>query len=273
MTTLQSLLSILDTSMETPLPYGWFHLLWFALSFLALIPLCRYPKKPSDTHVRRVVWITALVVTVLEVYKQINYTFSYENGITADYQWYAFPFQFCSTPMYAGLLAGIFKKGKIHESLCAYLATYALFAGLSVMVYPNSVFISTIGINIQTMICHGSMITVGIYLFYTGYVPLKHKTVLKALPVFAVNVLIAVILNEIAHATGLLEREDFNMFFVSPYCDPHLPVYSLAQGVVPFPLCLVIYILGFTAAAYLVLLIAMGVAALGRKVRLAATVK
>lgn len=263
----QAILAFLDSSMETPLPYGWFHLLWFALSFLALIPLCRYPKNPSDAHVRRVVWITALVVAVLEVYKQINYTFSYENGIAADYQWYAFPFQFCSTPMYVGLLAGIIKKGKVHESLCAYLATYALFAGLSVMVYPTSVFISTIGINIQTMICHGSMITVGIYLFYSGYVPLKHKTILKALPVFAVNVGIAVLLNEIAHVTGLLERETFNMFFVSPYCEPHLPVYSLVQGVVPFPLCLVIYIMGFTAAAYLVLLIAMGVAALGRKMR------
>ena len=263
----QAILAFLDSSMETPLPYGWFHLLWFALSFLALIPLCRYPKNPSDAHVRRVVWITALVVAVLEVYKQINYTFSYENGIAADYQWYAFPFQFCSTPMYVGLLAGIIKKGKVHESLCAYLATYAMFAGLSVMVYPTSVFISTIGINIQTMICHGSMITVGIYLFYSGYVPLKHKTILKALPVFAVNVGIAVLLNEIAHATGLLERETFNMFFVSPYCEPHLPVYSLVQGVVPFPLCLVIYIMGFTAAAYLVLLIAMGVAALGRKMR------
>lgn len=263
----QAILAFLDSSMETPLPYGWFHLLWFALSFLALIPLCRYPKNPSDAHVRRVVWITALVVAVLEVYKQINYTFSYENGIAADYQWYAFPFQFCSTPMYVGLLAGIIKKGKVHESLCAYLATYAMFAGLSVMVYPTSVFISTIGINIQTMICHGSMITVGIYLFYSGYVPLKHKTILKALPVFAVNVGIAVVLNEIAHVTGLLERETFNMFFVSPYCEPHLPVYSLVQRLVPFPICLLVYIMGFTAAAYLVLLIAMGVAALGRKIR------
>ncbi len=263
----QAILAFLDSSMETPLPYGWFHLLWFALSFSALIPLCRYPKNPSDAHVRRVVWITALVVAVLEVYKQINYTFSYENGIAADYQWYAFPFQFCSTPMYVGLLAGIIKKGKVHESLCAYLATYAMFAGLSVMVYPTSVFISTIGINIQTMICHGSMITVGIYLFYSGYVPLKHKTILKALPVFAVNVGIAVLLNEIAHVTGLLERETFNMFFVSPYCEPHLPVYSLVQRLVPFPICLLVYIMGFTAAAYLVLLIAMGVAALGRKMR------
>lgn len=263
----QSVLAFLDASMETPLPYGWFHLLWFALSFLILIPLCRYPRHQSRDYVRRVVLVTALIVIGLEIYKQINYSFSYEDGIAFDYQWYAFPFQFCSTPMYIGLLAGIIRKGKVHESLSAYLATYALFAGVSVMFYPTTVFIDTIGINIQTMICHGSMITIGIYLFYTGYVPLKHKTVLKALPVFAVNVTLAVIMNEVAHLTGLLERETFNMFFVSPYCEPSLPVYSMVQGVVPFPLCLIIYSVGFTAAAYLMLLIGMGVSALAKKRR------
>ena len=261
----RSVLALLDTSMTVPQPYGWFHVLFFILSFVAAIPLCRFPQKPSDDHVRWVVWVTAAVVALLEVYKQINYSFSYENGISYDYQWYAFPFQFCSTPMYVGLLAGIFKKGKVHGSLCAYLATYALFAGLSVMVYPVSVFISTIGINIQTMICHGSMITIGIYLFYTGYVPLKHKTILKALPVFAVTVGMAAIMNEIANQTGLLERETFNMFFISPYCEPSLPVYSLVQAHVPFPFCLFLYILGFTAAAYIVLLLAMAIAKLGRK--------
>ena len=267
MTFWQSLLSFLDSSMETPLPYGVFHVGWFLLSFVAAIPLCLYPKNPSKTHVRRVVWVTALIVALLEVYKQINYSFSYENGIAYDYQWYAFPFQFCSTPMYVGLLAGIFRKGKIHDSLCAYLATYAVFAGLSVMVYPVSVFIPTVGINIQTMVCHGSMIAIGMYLFYTGHVQLKHKTILRAMPVFAAAVALAVIGNEIAYRTGLLERETFNMFYISPYCDPHLPVYSLVQGVIPFPFCLMIYIAGFTAAAYLVLLAAMGIAAVGRRFR------
>lgn len=265
MTFWQSFLALLDSSMETPQPYGWFHLLWFVLSFVALIPLLRYPKKQDGAHIRRVVLITALVVIVLEIYKQINYSFSYEDGIAFDYQWYAFPFQFCSTPMYIGLLAGLTKKGRIHESLCAYLATYAMFAGVAVMFYPTTVFIDTIGINIQTMICHGSMITIGIYLLATGYVPLKHKTILKALPVFAVCVTLAVVFNEIAHQTGLLETETFNMFFISPYCDPSLPVYSLIQGVVPFPLCLILYVLGFTAAGYILLLLGMGIAALSKK--------
>jgi hypothetical protein len=261
----QSVLAFLDTPMETPQPYGWFHLLWFALSFLVLIPMLHFSKNKDRNYVRNVVWATAILVILLEIYKQINYSFSYENGIAFDYQWYAFPFQFCSTPMYIGFLAGIFKKGKIHESLCAYLATYAMFAGFGVMFYPTTVFIETIGINVQTMICHGSMITIGIYLFYTGHVQLKHKTILKAMPVFAAAVALAVIGNEIAYRTGLLERETFNMFYISPYCDPHLPVYSLVQGVVPFPFCLMIYIAGFTAAAYLILLAAIGIKQLNKK--------
>ena len=113
------------------------------------------------------------------------------------------------------------------------------------------------GVNIQTMICHGSMITIGIYLLYSGYVKVEHKSILKALPVFAIAVLIAVALNEIAYFTGLLETDTFNMFFVSRHCEPSLPVYSIVQGIVPYPWCLIIYIIGFTIAAYIMLLIAM----------------
>ena len=116
------------------------------------------------------------------------------------------------------------------------------------------------------------MIAIGIYLLYCGYVKLEHKTILRAIPVFAVCVAIACIMNEIAYQTGLLETETFDMFFISPYGTPSLPVYSLVQGVVPFPWCLVLYILGFTAAAYLVLLVAMAVSALLKKKQSAAVV-
>ena len=261
---LGEVLTFLDSSMTTPEPYGAFHLIWFALSIAAGVLLCVYCKD-TERYARRVVLITAIIVTVLEIYKQINYTFSFDGtAITADYQWYAFPWQFCSTPMYVGLLAGL-TRGKVHRSACAYLATFSVFAGVCVMFYPNDVFISTIGINIQTMICHGSMLTIGIYLLGSGYVKPEHKTILKAVPIFAVTVAIAVVLNEIAHATGLLEAETFNMFFVSPYCDPHLPVYSIVQEYVAFPWCLIIYIVGFSIAAYLMLLIAMGIKAMVAK--------
>jgi len=255
-----NVLRFMDIQMETPALYGWFHVIFLILTVLAAVYLCTKRKNDSPEQVRKVVFIVALVVFVLEIYKQINYSFSYSDGsIVFDFQWYAFPFQFCSTPMYVGLLAGLSRKGKIRDALCAYLSTYAVFAGLCVMIYPGDVFVGTVGINIQTMICHGSMIPIGAYLFATGCVKLEKKTILKAIPVFASAVLLAVVMNEVAYLTGLLETETFNMFFISRHCEPSLPVYSLVQGVLPFPWCLIVYVLGFSAAAFLVLLASMGI--------------
>lgn len=257
---LKWLLELLDTDMAVPKMYGPFHLAFFAASIIAGIVLCIVFKNANKKTTHRLLLVTALIVLVLEVYKQINYTFSFEgNQLICDYQWYAFPFQFCSTPMYISLLAGIISHKKLHDSLCAYLATFALFAGLCVMFYPAQVFIDTVGVNIQTMICHGMMISIGIYLLGTEYVRLEHKTIIKATLVFAACVLLASVMNEVAYFSGLLETETFNMFFISPHCEPSLPVYSIVQKFVPYPWCLFIYIGAFSAAAYIILLVAMSI--------------
>jgi hypothetical protein len=252
------ILQILDTQMETPVPYGPFHLLWLGIVVAASLALGLRGHNRSFDNVRKIVLILSVVTIVLEVYKQINYTFG-DGSAAPAYQWYAFPWQFCSTPMYIGLLAGLTKKGKFHDALCAYLATFGMFAGMAVMLYPGDVFVGTVGINIQTMVCHGGMVVLGALLLASGHVKAELRTILKALPVFATVVLIAVAMNEVAYRTGLLEHHTFNMFFVSPYCEPSLPVYSLVQGVLPFPWSLLVYILGFTAAATVVLAVAMGI--------------
>ena len=242
--------------METPALYGWFHLLFFALAIISGIILVKVFKAPNEKTVRQILLTISIICIILEIYKQFIYTFSYDGAkIAADYQWYAFPFQFCSTPMYIGLLAGLIKKKKIHNALCAYLATFSTFAGLCVMFYPGDVFIDMIGINIQTMIHHGSMVAMGIFLLGSGYVKSQHKTLLKATAVFAICVVIAMIMNEVAHFSGL--KETFNMFFISPHQAPSLPVYSIVQEYVPFPLCTVIYIITFMLASYIILLISM----------------
>ena len=254
---LGGILELLNAKMDVPGMYGGFHLFFFAVSVMAGIDLCRRYPKPDPAFIRKLLLVVSLVVIILEAYKQINLNFQYdEQTITFDFQWYAFPFQFCSTPMYIGLLAAVVRNHRIHERLCAYLATYGLFAGLCVMFYPSTVFTGTIGINIQTMVCHGSMVTIGMYLLGSGYIETNRRTIVKALPIFAALVALAMAMNELAYRSGLLETDYFNMFFISPYCAPELPVYSLVQTVVPFPWCALIYIAGFTFAGSLILLLA-----------------
>ena len=265
MSVIQDILRLLDTHCPIPTLYGWFHVLSLLATAVVTVWLCRIGKKQDAAQVRRVIFWTAVAVAVLEVYKQINYSFGYEDGITFDYRWYAFPWQFCSTPMYVGLLAGIVKKGKVHDALCAYLATFSIFAGLAVMLYPGNIYTDVVGINIQTTVCHCSMLVIGGYLYASGHVKLEHRTILKALPVFCATAAVAVVLNELAYLVDIVPEHDFNMFYFSRHVDPSLPVYSLVQQVVPYPWSLIIYIVGFTGAAYIMLLIAMGVDKLVKK--------
>ena len=253
---LAQLLPILNGKMTTPIPYGTFHILFIVLSILAGLLIAKHLPCEKEAFIRRFLLIESILVIVLEIYKQINFSFYIDgNQIIFDYQWYAFPFQFCSTPMYIGLLAAIIQSKSSHRRLCAYLASYALFAGVCVMAYPTTVFVDTIGINIQTMVCHGSMMTVGIVLLHSGYIKIELNTLMRALPIFLLLVLGAATMNEVAYQTGLLNTETFNMFFISPYCSPELPVYAQIQSVVPFPFSVLIYIAGFTAGAGILLLV------------------
>ena len=270
---LKGLLEIFEARMETPQPFGWFHILSWVITIAVTVLLCVFHKKDDHDRVRRIVLFTAIIVIVLEVYKQIVLTYSVSDGeITSRFMWYTFPFQFCSMPMYVGLLAGIIKRGKVHDALCAFLATYAVFAGLCVMVYPSNVFIEAIGINIQTMICHGSMISIGVYLLYSGHVKLCHKTILGAITVFTICIACAAILNEVIYYTIPLEGDAFNMFFISRHFEGSLPIYSSIQKVLPFGVCLVIYISVFSLVAYLILLAAMGIQKLSAKIKCKADV-
>jgi hypothetical protein len=120
------------------------------------------------------------------------------------------------------------------------------------MVYPGDVFISTIGVNIQTMVHHGAMVAIGVLLFASKTVSPTSKTIVYALPTFCVLSALALLANVVFyHATGGVHS--FNMFFISPYEVPTLVVFDKLYAYLPYPFYLLAYIFGFTLAAFLVL--------------------
>ena len=259
----EQILNFLNGEMNTPVPYqsfssSWFHYIALVLVLIASILFATRMKKISDSKLRRFLLIFAGLLLLLELYKQL--IFSYQSDW--NYQWYAFPFQFCSTPMYVTLFAGLTKNKKIQQALINFLGTYGLFAGLAVMLYPNDVFISTIGINIQTMVHHGGMMVIGITLL-ANQVKLTSKSIIGASLVFSILVTIAMIMNFI-HNTWISEGT-FNMFFINPLYNNHIPVLTLIEPLVTHFLFVIIYIVGFTFVAYLMLAIGIGIKALGFK--------
>lgn len=237
--------------MEKPELYGWFHVLCLVLTVVLIAALLKL--KTNEKNVRLILGIISLVVILLEVYKQFYFSVDIGESIMFNYRWNIFPWQFCSTPMYIGLISAIVKSKKIHYRLCCYLCTYALMAGICVMIYPSSVFTENILINIQTMVNHGTMVSVGVYLLLCNYVKCEKRTLIEAFKVFAICILIAMALNEIAYYGGILEEHPFNMFYISPYVKGELPVFGAIQAVVPYPMSLIIYITGFTLGSGIIL--------------------
>ncbi len=255
-------LKLLDAQMERPLPYGAFHLAAFAAVIIAAVLLSVFGKNAKDRTFRRICFVFWLILILFETYKQINFSFNYDETRTWwDYQWYAFPFQMCSAPIY--ILPFIFlskPESAVRRATVSFMAFYILFAGTAVMFYPGDVFIETIGINIQTMVWHGSQVILGVYfiVYYRRSISLRFFA--KAIPVFLIMVAAATALNLIIPN---FTDETFNMFYISPKFPSTLPVLSSfytgpENPPMPWAAFLALYLVGYTLAAFIIFLIGKG---------------
>ncbi len=269
MSAFEKFVHLLQWEMETPTNYGIWHLCFLALTIAATVLLVWRFRDASDRTVRRILLVIWIAMVILECYKQLVFSMSMEDGIARwEYQWYAFPFQFCSTPLYALPFVIFLKDGKVRDAVMTFFSGFSLFAGLAVMLYPNDVFISEIGINIQTMIHHGSQVAVGVFLVAYNRHRMNCKSFMGSLAVFGCFVVAAMLLNVVVHhglvACGMADTT-FNMFFISPYHDCTLPVLSAVDPLVPYPVFFLIYLLGFSVVSGIVYGIEKGILALVMK--------
>jgi hypothetical protein len=138
--------------------------------------------------------------------------------------------------------------------------TFAFFGGLAVMVYPNDVFVSMIGVNVQTMIHHGMQVVMGIFFTVHERHRLTKFFFARGIWVFCGLLAVAMALNVGGyHIMQNLGMDDtFNMFFISPYFPCTLPILSTVYELVPYPAFLCIYVFGFMLCAGLIMLIMKG---------------
>ena len=261
----EKIISALQGEMETPTNYSWFHLMFMAIIIASTVLLCKFFKDADDKTFRRIVLIGWIITVALEIYKQLVFSMDVDGTTTVwDFQWYAFPFQLCSTPLYVLPFVAFLKDGKVRDAMIAYIATFSFFGGLAVFFYPNDVFVRTIGINIQTMVHHGLQVVFGIYFAVRDLKKLGYKYCLKAIPVFGALVSTALVLNLIMYRAI---DETFNMFYISPYYECTLPILSEVYKVVPYIVFALIYILGFCLIAFIICYAEKGIAILVSKIK------
>lgn len=260
------LLKTLKNKMPEPTWFGWYHLMWLGIFVIACSLIYVFRKKISKRAVNITLLSIGCALLLLEAIKQIERSFGIDDagGLTWHYPPSDFPFQLCSTAMYVMFLAGLIRKGKIYNVLMSYLATYSLFGGLIVVIYPLGVFVESIFINVHTMIWHTSMCVVGFFVLATRSVELNVKTVLKATIVFVALLVMAILMNVFAHL--IVPDEYFNMYFIGPYYPNNFVILQDIYKHVPWIVFVFIYTAGFFVASLITMLAAMGADRLERAI-------
>lgn len=231
--------------MVKPTNYSLFHII--SLIITILISILLIYKKPNT---KKTLLVISIIMLLFETYKQLS--FSYDNGIW-NYKWYAFPLQFCATPMYVALLASLTKNKKIEQYCYSFLSTYGLIAGISVMLYPNTVFTKEVLINIQTMQHHGFMVVMGLFLIGQT-VNKPYKQVMKeGFIVFLILVLLALSIDIITYYINI--DGGLDLFYISPFHKSILPIFDIIYTKVPYIIFLLTYLLAFFIGASLMYLI------------------
>lgn len=224
--------------------YGGFHigaLIVISLLFLLMI-LFRRRLPKSRRALRIALWCFALSLLLLELGKQIVYSYDPQTGW--QYDWSRFPFQFCSTPIYAALIAAPLPDGRLRRTLLAFLATYSPVAGCAVLFWPSpSVFSPILFLDIHTMLWHGAMVLFGLFLWLGGFLQPTRRTALEAFSVFLPLNFVALALNELEHLYGFAGDYAFNMFYTSRYYTCHIPLLSWVQQNAPYPVFFASFVL------------------------------
>ena len=260
MSAVEQFLNWLEGTMPLPTMFSLFHLLAIMIVTIVTYIVATQYKNATEKQLRTILLLVGITTLSFEAYKQLVFSYSFDastNLSSWSYQWYAFPFHFCSIPMYIAPIAAFLRPGKVRQAILNFLGTFGLFGGLAVMIYAQPVFITTIGINIQTMVHHGAQVVLGIFLITSGRVEMNLKAMKGATIVFIIPVLMAVAMNIIFYAINATNLGEFNMFWISPYFPTDLPILSGIKPQVPYSLFVLIYIVGFSSIATLVLSLAI----------------
>ncbi len=245
MNTFEEILYLLQGKMEEPQPWGWFHFMWLFLVAVASIILYINRKKYSEKQLKWVLGVYGIGALILEVIKQLIWSFNFDaatNIITWDYQWYAAPFQLCSTPIFVTVACLFLKTGKVRSALLAYVAYTTILGSIATMLIPTDCFTDFTEVNIHTMWLHCGSFVVSLYLLMTGAVKDNKSDLFGAFISFGAFATVANVMNIVLYNSGILNGETFDMFYISPYFISALPVFDKIQENVPYLIFLLTYV-------------------------------
>ena len=220
---LQPILRMTAWPMTPPAPYSAFHILLtifgagFAVSFARLFGKKIRSMASPEPYFRHILFSCGVLLALMELYKQ---AFLYVIEFHGHFDWWYFPFQLCSLPMYLCLLLP-FVPHKYQRIFCTFMYNYNLLGAVMVFVDPSGLMHPYWTLTLHGFIWHILLIFIGLLIAFSRMVLPTAKGFWQSTAVFAVGCVIATIINVTSHPYG-----NADMFYITPYYATTQIVYS-----------------------------------------------
>ena len=261
---IKSILEMTAWRMDAPAMFGVFHILAAAAVTAASFWAARILSVPAATGIApvkantrfdRILAVTGWILIITEIYKQLFLYYIVNNGA---YDWWFFPFQLCSVPMYLCILLP-FTGGRLRDAFITFMATYTFVSASAALAFPEDFLRSYVTLTAHGFLWHGILLFISLFILFSHQADLSHRGFARAAVLFIMLSTAAIMINVLsesrmtaAHDAHLIPNSFAAMFYLNPYHISPQPIIGTIQEMTCIPLGLALYALAVTAAADLV---------------------
>lgn len=255
---LTDILNMTAWRMETPQLFGAFHIIAsLSVAVLAILAAAFFARRAkNEKQICRILAVTGWILIILEVYKQL-FLYYVVNGGAFDF-WF-FPFQLCSVPMYLCVILPAFRE-RSRAAMMTFMGGYTFVSALATLIYPEDILRPYITMTAHGFIWHGLLLFISMLVFITGCADPDVRGIRGAAVLFVFLCVIALGINmatepvmpAIRAAHPGVTHEWAAMFYLNPYHNSPQPVISDIQKTAGIPAGLLLYMLVIALVSSLV---------------------
>lgn len=237
---LEKLLHLTAWTMTTPTAFSSFHIVTVivgTLTSLFLANVCAYCSNitPSSLRPKRILFSCGTLLLAMECYKQ---AFLYVIVNQGHYDWWYFPFQLCSVPMYLCLMypllpdTGSPAHTSARQTIATYLQDFGMLGGIMALLFPEGFLTSWRTLTLHGFLWHFILIFLAVYCRKAGLSDHSDRGFVRTLPLYLLCCLIATAINTAVQYT-VYPRSYADLFYINCFFPSEQPVFreiSLALG-------------------------------------------
>lgn len=244
---MENLMRATAWSMEKPPAYGAFHLSFTFIGLALSLFFAWKLRHLSNKGNRILLTCCGGFLLISEIYKQLFYYYYIGGG---SYQWWIFPFQLCSVPMYLCLIAPWLKPGKVSQGMYNFMMTFNLLGGLMAFIEPSGIVHEYWTLTLHAFLWHMLLVFIGLYLAFSDRGG-------KTLADFRLAIVTFVVLCAVAFLLNLcladISNGSVNNFYIGPSNSP-LAVFKTISVNYGWYISTLLYIPALSIGAFVIFL-------------------